>query len=148
MNGAAQFIAGVGRTIVLNSSPTEYRSTRYCMLMPWNILYSCGRSSHLQDCRILRWEETMIPLTFFYFVLCVATEPVTSIYHLMVSVDRFLAIRFPIPYSQKGKKFQLNQLLRKSIPKRDMVIIVGDWNMGVDHNTVAVATSTIGKCGD
>lgn len=40
MNGAAQFIAGVGRTIVLNSSPTEYRSTRYCMLMPWNILYS------------------------------------------------------------------------------------------------------------
>lgn len=40
------------------------------------------------------------------------------------------------------------QLLRKSIPKRDMVIIVGDWNMGVDHNTVAVATSTIGKCGD
>lgn len=40
--GFAQFMAGVGRTVILNSGSgeSELKSTRYCMLMPWNIVYA------------------------------------------------------------------------------------------------------------
>lgn len=35
-------MAGVGRTVILNSGSgeSELKSTRYCMLMPWNIVYA------------------------------------------------------------------------------------------------------------
>ncbi|KHN81629.1 hypothetical protein Tcan_03476 [Toxocara canis] len=35
----ATLVAGIGRTIIISMNITSLRSRRYCMLMPWNILF-------------------------------------------------------------------------------------------------------------
>ncbi|VDN52975.1 unnamed protein product [Dracunculus medinensis] len=46
----------------------------------------------------------------------------------------------------KDKFYAELQLLTKSLPKHDMIIIGGDWNARVGHNAAAMI-STIGKYG-
>ncbi|VDM41819.1 unnamed protein product [Toxocara canis] len=46
--GLATAVSGIGRTIIVFSGITTLRSKRFCMLMPWNLLFACNRRLNLQ----------------------------------------------------------------------------------------------------
>ncbi|KHN73333.1 hypothetical protein Tcan_17007 [Toxocara canis] len=89
LSGLGLLLAGSGRAIIWLTDPNSLKSRRYCMLMPWNIIF-------------------------------IWIEPMTGVSMLMVSLDRLLAILFPLKYFTRSTCIQY---LEVAIPSAILALL-------------------------
>ncbi|KHN81621.1 hypothetical protein Tcan_03492 [Toxocara canis] len=69
--GLATAVSGIGRTIIVFSGITTLRSKRFCMLMPWNLLFAWTK------------DGMLIPQDSFFFLLRLVSALLGVILYLL-----------------------------------------------------------------